>query len=114
MRQPAFEKIVRLTGKAIGDFQLIEEGDRILVALSGGKDSWSLLYALLHLQRKAPVRYEVGAATVTSGADYLSWRAMEKRLAEDGVGLAFIHGDIPALVRDHLTPGTNPCSFVPG
>ena len=42
------------TGKAIGDFKLINEGDRILVGLSGGKDSWTLLHVLYQLKKKAP------------------------------------------------------------
>lgn len=45
------------------DFDMIRHGDRVLVAVSGGKDSLSLLDALLALQRRSPVRFEVGAAT---------------------------------------------------
>jgi len=55
---------LRLAGKAISDYDMICSGDRILLGLSGGKDSLSLLYLLLHFQRCAPVRFELGAVTV--------------------------------------------------
>jgi len=52
------------TGRAIGDYAMIRPGDRVLLALSGGKDSLCLLHVLLHLASKSPVRFELGAATV--------------------------------------------------
>lgn len=51
-------------GRAIGDFAMIRPGDRVLLALSGGKDSLSLLHVLLHLADRSPVRFKLGAATV--------------------------------------------------
>jgi tRNA 2-thiocytidine biosynthesis protein TtcA len=53
-----------LTGRAIGDYDMIREGDRILVGLSGGKDSISLVHVLLQKQAVAPVNFEIGAITV--------------------------------------------------
>lgn len=58
------KSLLRLAGKAIGDYGLIREGDRVLLGLSGGKDSLSLLHVLLHFQRSAPIRFSVGAVTV--------------------------------------------------
>ena len=58
------KSLLRQIGRAIADFDMIREGDRILLGVSGGKDSLSLLHVLLHLQRHAPVRFEVGAITV--------------------------------------------------
>lgn len=56
--------LVTATAEAIRDFDLIRNGDRILVGVSGGKDSLSLLHVLLHLKARAPVRFELGAANI--------------------------------------------------
>lgn len=56
--------LLRPVGRAIADYGMIQEGDRVLLGLSGGKDSLSLLHILRHLQRHAPIRFEVGAVTV--------------------------------------------------
>lgn len=56
--------LLRLAGQAIADYRMIQSGDRLLLALSGGKDSLSLLHVLLALQERAPVRFELAAATV--------------------------------------------------
>ncbi len=98
-------------GKAIGDFGLIKDKDRVLVALSGGKDSWTLLYALRDLQRKAPVPYEIGAATIHPGPRSFDTRSLEERLSREGIPHETIQGNILSVVNENLTEGTNPCSF---
>ena len=59
--------IRRLSGRAIGDFGMIQNHDRILVALSGGKDSWTLLHVLESLRKRAPVGFSLIAVTVHPG-----------------------------------------------
>lgn len=64
MRLTPPKTLLRAAGAAIADFAMIRPGDRILLGLSGGKDSLSLLHVLLELRDKSPVRFELGAATV--------------------------------------------------
>lgn len=67
-KQKKLEKhIIRKVGKAIGDFNLIEPGDRIMLAFSGGKDSWTLLHVLKQLQKKAPIHYDIFIITIDPG-----------------------------------------------
>jgi len=103
--------ITKYVGKAISDFDLIREGDRILVALSGGKDSWSLLYTLLTLRQRAPLSYDVAAITVHPGTPDFKCEAVSTRLERDNIQHYVIGGNIIDLVNERLTHGTNPCSF---
>ena len=111
MENRLLKNVTRLVGRAIGDFGLIQEGDRVLVALSGGKDSWSLLYALMALQRKAPVSFELSTVTVHPGPEGFDCTALEKRLDLEGIPHRTIEGNIVNIVNENLTEGTNPCSF---
>ncbi len=63
------KSLLRKVGRAIADYEMIRDGDRILLGVSGGKDSLSLLQLLLHLQRHAPVRFELGVITVDPGVE---------------------------------------------
>lgn len=56
--------LLRLTGRALVEFQMLQPGDRVLLGLSGGKDSLSLLHTLRHFQRHAPIDFELGAVTI--------------------------------------------------
>lgn len=72
-------------GRAIGDYAMIRDGDRILLGLSGGKDSLSLLHVLHHLQQKAPVRFELLACTVDPQSDQFDPAPLKPYLAALGV-----------------------------
>ena len=63
------KKLLHLSGKAIADFKMIRPDDRILVAVSGGKDSLSLLHALMHFKRHAPIFFELGVITIDPQSD---------------------------------------------
>src|SRR5438128_1341758 len=61
------KRIFHEVGKAIADFTLIEEGDKILVAVSGGKDSWVMLSVLSDLKKRAPVNFDIIAVNIDQG-----------------------------------------------
>ena len=103
--------IRRLTGQAIGDFGLIEEGDRVLVALSGGKDSWTLLTVLETLRRKAPVRFTLVAVTVHPGFPGFATDGIEFYLRVQGFEYRIVHAPVHDLLIDKLAPDDTPCPF---
>jgi tRNA 2-thiocytidine biosynthesis protein TtcA len=104
-------QIRRLTGQAIGDFGLIGEGDRILVALSGGKDSWTLLTVLESLRRRAPVSFSLVAVTVHPGFPGFSTEEIESYLRDQGFEHRIVAAPIHGLMLDKLGPDDIPCSL---
>ena len=65
------KNIIRLVGQAICEWAMINDGDRLLLGLSGGKDSLALLHILLAFQKKAPIKFEIACATVSVLCEYL-------------------------------------------
>ena len=100
-------------GKAIGDFKLINEGDKILVGLSGGKDSWTLLHVLYHLKKKAPVNFELYPVTVNPGFPGFNTAQISEYLKKTLPDLNFIieNTNISEVLNKHITPGKSLCSF---
>ncbi len=105
------EKIVKLVGKAIADFDMIRGGDRIAIGLSGGKDSMALLHALLALKTRAPVRFELVAFTIEQGKFMAPLDGMRAHLAELGIAWEIVE-DKPSvrLVREGVVHGCDICS----
>jgi tRNA 2-thiocytidine biosynthesis protein TtcA len=106
-----FDKITRLVGNAIAEFDMVRPGDRIAVGLSGGKDSTTLLHALLALQKRAPIRFHVQAFTIEQGKFMGPLDALGKHLADLDVEWTFIE-DAPSirLVTDSVPHGCDLCS----
>nr|WP_035056803.1 tRNA 2-thiocytidine(32) synthetase TtcA [Desulfuromonas sp. TF] len=106
-----YRRIKKLTGKAIGDFNLIEEGDRIAVGVSGGKDSYSLLHILESLRRRAPVKYDLVAVNVDSGYPGFRKEILEDHLKEHGFAYRMESTDCYRIIEEKRRPGTSYCSF---
>jgi len=104
------KSLLRLAGRAIGDFAMIRPGDRVLVGVSGGKDSLSLLHLLLHMATYAPVRFEVGAVTVDPQVEGFHPRPLIPYLA--GLGVPYFYESQPILEQARAHMG-NPsfCAF---
>jgi tRNA 2-thiocytidine biosynthesis protein TtcA len=97
-------------GRAIGDFGMIRPGDRVLLGLSGGKDSLSLLHVLLHLRGKAPVPFELGAATIDpQSPDY---RPQPLINYMRGLGVPFFFESYPIVEQAAVSmQGDSFCAF---
>ena len=106
-----YKRIKNGVGRAIADFNLIEEGDRIAVAVSGGKDSYTLLNMLEALRRRAPVKYELVALTIDSG--YPGFRAdiVAAHLQETGVPYHVETTNHFEIIKEKRRPGSSYCSI---
>jgi tRNA 2-thiocytidine biosynthesis protein TtcA len=91
-----------LAGKAIGDYGMIRDADRVLLGLSGGKDSLSLLHVLLHLKAKAPVRFELAACTVDPQSPDYDPSPIKSYLAKLGVPYFFESQPILEQAKAHM------------
>jgi len=102
--------LARLAGRAIADFSMIRDGDRILLGLSGGKDSLSLLHILHYLQQRAPVKFELAATTVDPLAGDFDPSSMGPYLAELGVEYHTVRKPIMDMAKEHMGRKSY-CSF---
>ena len=96
------KSLLRPAGRAIADYAMIRAGDRVLIGLSGGKDSLSLLHILRHLQRHAPVRFELGAITVDPLVDGFDPSPLQSYLAELGIPYHFVREPIMERAQTHM------------
>ncbi len=103
--------IRRLAGRAIGDFSLIEDRDRILVALSGGKDSWTLLHILDSLRQRAPISFSLVAVTVHPGFPGFHTDLIEAYLSSRNYEYRIVPAPIHRLMLDKLSPDDTPCAL---
>ncbi len=104
-------RIRRSVGRAVGDFRMIAENDRILVALSGGKDSWTLLHMLERLRLRAPVSFSLLALTVHPGFPGFQTAGIEEHCRDRGFEHHVVEAPIHGLMLEKLGPDEIPCSL---
>jgi tRNA 2-thiocytidine biosynthesis protein TtcA len=103
--------LLKKVGRAIGDYSLIQAGDRIMVCVSGGKDSWALLDLLSALRRRAPISFDLLAVNVDQGWPGYRTDRIAAHLAESGVDYEMVNENFAPIVEQHIAPGDTPCSL---
>ena len=105
------KRLRRLTGQAIAAYDMIEDGDRVMCCLSGGKDSYTMLDILLNLQRHAPVRFELIAVNLDQKQPGFPERVLPEYLAGLGVEYRIIEEDTYRIVKDKIPEGKTTCAL---
>ena len=105
------KRLQRNTGRAITDFNMIGEGDRVMVCLSGGKDSFTLLEILIELQQKAPVKFELAAVNLDQKQPGFPQQVLPSYAEKIGIPFHLIEQDTYSVVKRVIPEGKTTCGL---
>jgi len=105
------KRLLRLTGQAIGEFNMIEAGDKVMVCMSGGKDSYSLLEVLLLMRERAPINFDIVAVNLDQRQPGFPEHVLPDYLAARGVPFHIEAQDTYSIVKRVIAEGKTMCSL---
>tara|TARA_R110001606_G_scaffold78144_1_gene180475 strand:+ start:8395 stop:9231 length:837 start_codon:yes stop_codon:yes gene_type:complete len=105
------KRLRRLTGQAIADFNMIEEGDKVMVCLSGGKDSYTMLEILRNLQASAPINFSIVAVNLDQKQPGFPEHILPAYLEELGVDFHILERDTYSIVKEIVPEGKTTCGL---
>ena len=105
------KRLRRLTGQAIADFNMIEEGDKVMVCLSGGKDSYTMLEILRNLQASAPIDFSVVAVNLDQKQPGFPEHILPEYLSSIGVDYHILERDTYSIVKELVPEGKTTCGL---
>lgn len=103
--------LISATGKAIGDYNMIEEGDTVLVCMSGGKDSHAMLMILLALQERAPIDFKLIAMNLDQKQPGFPADVLPAYFEKLGVDYRIVNADTYSIVKEKIPEGKTTCSL---